>query len=100
MQQGPLPAPESENDGGIGKAFSILTGKFDDLIRSKQNKEEQLELAFDVEQETTEDVKSTLKKAIQLRRKRLKSRRNSLDSTQRKKINSKWRQLKLPVKRS
>ena len=69
MQQGPLPAPESENDGGIGKAFSILTGKFDDLIRSKQNKEEQLELAFDVEQETTEDVKSHIKESNTIKKK-------------------------------
>ena len=71
MQQGPLPAPESENDGGIGKAFSILTGKFDDLIRSKQNKEEQLELAFDVEQETTENVKSHIKESNTIKKKAL-----------------------------
>ena len=69
MQQGPLPAPESENDGGIGKAFSILTGKFDDLIRSKKNKEEQLELAFDVEQATTEDVKSHIKESNTIKKK-------------------------------
>ena len=69
MQQGPLPAPENENDSGIGKAFANLVTRFDQLIKSKDNKEEQLELAVDIQDTTTENVEKHIKESTKIKKK-------------------------------
>ena len=66
---GPLPAPENENDSGIGKAFANLVTKFDQLIKSKDNKEEQLELAVDIQDTTTENVEKHIKESTKIKKK-------------------------------
>jgi len=69
MQQGPLPAPENDNDNGIGKAFANLVTKFDDLIKSKDNKQEQLELSLDIQETTTENVEKHIKESTKIKKK-------------------------------